>query len=125
VERAAFAQTQVIGTPEHDAAIKIADSLYTHLATVEPTALIVAANQPGRSSADIQAVFLQYALDLGFTSEAKGLFADYLSSALRPDYYLQLGDTGILLEVERGKTTITTWTSSTSGNATSAVMRIT
>jgi len=27
-------------------------------------------------------------------------------SALRPDYFMPVGDTGIILEVERGKTTI-------------------
>lgn len=30
----------------------------------------------------------------------------YETSALRPDYFRAVGDTGILLEVERGKTTI-------------------
>jgi hypothetical protein len=29
-----------------------------------------------------------------------------LNRALRPDYFLPLGDTGVLIEVERGKTTI-------------------
>ena len=43
---------------------------------------------------------------LGFVSESKGLFAPYETSALRPDYFRPLDDTGILLEVERGKTTI-------------------
>lgn len=106
MERADFAQAQVAGTPEHAAVVHIADSLYTYLAAAETTALIMKANQPGQSSADVQNVFLHHALDLGFTSEARGLFADYVSSALRPDYYLRFGDTGILLEVERGKTTI-------------------
>lgn len=106
MERADFAQTPVIGTPEHDAVVAIADSLHAHLATAEAAALILEANQPGRSSADVQNVLLDHALALGLTSESKGLFADYLSSALRPDYYLPLDDTGVILEVERGKTTI-------------------
>lgn len=106
MERADFTQTQVAGTPEHTAVAQIADSLYRYLAAAETTARITKANQPGRSSADVQNVLLRHAVNLGFTSEARGLFADYLSSALRPDYYLRVGDTGILFEVERGKTTI-------------------
>lgn len=84
----------------------IAEALLRHLN--EPTAQlqIHAANQPEGSSALVQAVFARQAADLGFASEKKGLFASY-KSALRPDYYLPLRefDTGIILEVERGKTT--------------------
>ena len=62
-------------------------------------------NRPGKSSAEVQDTFLEFARDLGFESEKKGLFAsDEL--ALRPDYYLKLDTTGVILEVERGKTTI-------------------
>jgi len=61
-------------------------------------------NRPGKSSAEIQAAFEAEAVGLGFQSEKTGLFE---RQALRPDYYLDLGkDEGILLEVERGKTTI-------------------
>jgi hypothetical protein len=53
-------------------------------------------------------VVLEEAQKLGFRSEARGMFSSYLTPALRPDYYLPLPsfDSGILLEVERGKTTI-------------------
>ena len=47
---------------------------------------------------------LQNALELGFQSERKGLFANYEVSALRPDYYRAVDKSGVLLEVERGKT---------------------
>lgn len=43
---------------------------------------------------------------MGFTSEATGLFAGYATAGLRPDYYKPINDTGILIEVERGKTAI-------------------
>jgi hypothetical protein len=66
---------------------------------------VLAANQPGRSSGEVQNVFLKQARELGFRDESKGLFKEY-TSALRPDYFLPLADTGIILEVERGKTTI-------------------
>ena len=54
----------------------------------------------------MQNVFLDQARQLGFRDESKGLFVEYPSSALRPDYFMPLADTGIILEVERGKTTI-------------------
>lgn len=54
----------------------------------------------------MQASFGLFAKDLGFADESKGLFEGYKNRAVRPDYYLPVGDTGILLEVERGKTTI-------------------
>ena len=78
MERADFAQASIIGTAEHTDVLAIADSLYAYLAAAETTALILEANQPGRSSADVQSVFLDHALGLGFSSESKGLFADYL-----------------------------------------------
>ena len=59
----------------------------------------------GASSVGIQNVILQRAQELGFQSEKKGLFAGYKVPGLRPDYYCPVGTTGILLEVERGKTT--------------------
>lgn len=49
-------------------------------------------------------MFIEYALELGFKDEAKGLFKHYKNKGLRPDYYRPIGETGIILEVERGKT---------------------
>lgn len=64
------------------------------------------ANTPGASSRVIQELFVPRAEDLGFSSERKGLFTKYKTSRLRPDFYKSLGrGAGILLEVERGKTT--------------------
>ena len=84
--------------------MQISDKLLTHLNTPEALKLMLAANLPGLSSAQVQATFLPFAIDLGFTSEAKGLFLEY-KNQLRPDYYRSVEDSGILLEVERGKTT--------------------
>lgn len=106
MERAGFAQPLVLGTAEYQSVTAVADALYAHLASIEIAAAIHAANQPGLSSAGVQVVFLEHARALGFTDESKGLFAGQLNRALRPDYYLPLGDTGVLVEVERGKTTI-------------------
>lgn len=106
MERVDFAQLRVLGTAEYQSVIAVADLLYAHLESLEVAAAIHAANQPGLSSAGVQAVFLEHARALGFTDESKGLFAGQLNRALRPDYFLPLGETGVLIEVERGKTTI-------------------
>ena len=83
----------------------IADRLHEHLNHPETIHRIAIVNQPGNSSSKVQDAFLEFAQQLGFESERKGLFKDS-GLALRPDYFLPLGETGILLEVERGKTTI-------------------
>jgi hypothetical protein len=83
----------------------LADELHSHLSTDDALARISDANQPGRSSAEVQATFGEFARELGFENERVGLFGSD-EFALRPDYFLKLESTGILLEVERGKTTI-------------------
>lgn len=106
MERADFVQTHVEGTSEYASVLAVANALYRHLEQPDVMSAIALANLPGRSSAEIQGVFLDHARELGFKDESKGLFAGYLTSALRPDYFLPIDDTGILIEVERGKTTI-------------------
>ena len=101
-----FVQNGVTNTTEWNEVRSMADQLWAHLNEPTVKKTLDSANQPGRSSAEVQSVFLELASVLGFQSEAKGLFSGYASSALRPDYYRQLGNTGVLLEVERGKTTI-------------------
>jgi hypothetical protein len=82
---------------------RIGVSLQQHLDTPHSAAAIAAANRPGRSSADVQSTLGARVRELGFESEKTGLFSEFV---LRPDYYMPLDGTGILLEVERGKTTI-------------------
>lgn len=84
----------------------VRDALLQHLNTPQARSAIEAANQPGSSSALIQETFSMFAESLGFTSEARGLFSEYATAGLRPDYFMSVGDSGILIEVERGKTTI-------------------
>ncbi len=105
MERVDYFQGGYVGTREHAAVLEIADRLLDHLREPDVVANIVSANHPGRSSAEVQNVFLAQARELGFRDESRGLFRDY-TSALRPDYFMPLADTGIILEVERGKTTI-------------------
>jgi hypothetical protein len=56
------------------------------------------------TSQEIQSILHKEVERLGFQSEKKGLFADYPVTALRPDFYRPVGKSGIILEVERGKT---------------------
>jgi hypothetical protein len=100
-----YVQEPLRASNEWEKVAALADALETHLSTDEALARIYTANQPGQSSAVVQATFGEFVRDLGFESEKIGLFSS-AEFALRPDYFLQLGDTGILLEVERGKTTI-------------------
>jgi len=57
----------------------------------------------GGTSHEVDAVVRPIAESLGFTSQRKDLFADY-PTRLRPDWFRTVGTSGILLEVERGKT---------------------
>lgn len=56
------------------------------------------------TSHKIQDIFIDKCIELGFSSEKKGLFSDYKTPQLRPDYYKVINNTGIIMEVERGKT---------------------
>jgi len=103
-QRTVYVQPQFAETEEHAAVLDISDQLLDHLNSPEALELMRLANLPGISSAEVQATFLPFALELGFTSEAKGLFLEY-ENRLRPDYYRPIEGSGILLEVERGKTT--------------------
>lgn len=103
--RTEFIQDAFESTAEYESVGIVSNQLLEHLNLPASRALLKEANLPGHSSATVQATFETFSRDLGFVSEAKGLFAEYETSALRPDYYLDLGASGILLEVERGKTT--------------------
>lgn len=97
--------------PDVDSTLKtqvedIANKLYRALNAETVLANILANNVHGVSSHEIQNCFLEDAIKIGFRSEAKGLFKEFKNQLLRPDYYLPLGKSGIILEVERGKTTI-------------------
>lgn len=98
-----FVQSRWETTEEFTRVQGIAVALRDHLNTELMQAAILSAHAPRAPSALVQATFLEFAADLGFRNEATGLFAEY-KKRLRPDYFLALGDTGILLEVERGKT---------------------
>jgi len=99
-----FVQPQIATSTIYQKVNKIGDLLHKYLCEDDVHAQIILANMPGNSSSKVQSVFLEFAESLGFTSEKKGLFKDYTNIALRPDYFLKVDNSGILIEVERGKT---------------------
>ncbi len=84
---------------------RIAEELRHYLEQPEIMQQICERHILGASSSKIQEVILGKAVELGFENEKIGLFANCNVPGLRPDYYCRIVDTGILLEVERGKTT--------------------
>ena len=82
----------------------LAHAFLYHLNSPEICAGIGAVHKPGEPSTKVQEVVKVGAERLGFVSEKKLLFANSSVAALRPDYFARIGQTGVLLEVERGKT---------------------
>ena len=101
-----YVQAPLAETAEFHQVTAIASALLAHLNEPAAQSKLIEANLPGVSSGRVQATFQEFAADLGFANESKGLFSGYENRAVRPDYFLPLGETGILMEVERGKTTI-------------------
>ena len=106
VEAVHFVQEPFAESSEYSEVQAIASKLLQHLNEPDVIAQITEGNVPGASSALVQNTFLDQARSLGFRDESKGLFAGYVNKGLRPDYFLQTRESGIILEVERGKTTI-------------------
>lgn len=105
VEFAHFRKAEPRSTETFAEVEKLARSFLIFLNSSQVQEGIAAVHQVGASSAEVQQAILPGAEMLGFVSEKKGLFQAYPVPALRPDYYKAVQDTGILLEVERGKTT--------------------
>lgn len=105
VEFETYTQEKYAGSDEWAKVDALAMALRDYLDTAPVVLELAKANQPGTSSSEVQRVFEDFAEQLGFESEKRGLFAN-ADLSLRPDYYRPVGNTGILLEVERGKTTI-------------------
>ena len=100
-----YVRADYADSPDVAAVKEVATSLLDHLNTPEAQGLLALANLPGQSSAMVQASFNVFATELGFVDESRGLFEGYNNRAVRPDYFRRMGGTGILMEVERGKTT--------------------
>ncbi|MEQ9078896.1 MAG: hypothetical protein RLP09_33835 [Sandaracinaceae bacterium] len=92
------------GADETRGVAVIAAELHRLLSSSEHGAAFVAANQPGVHSREAQNIVWTQARTLGFELEKKELFGNYKTRALRPDMYRPIDGSGIILEVERGKT---------------------
>ena len=84
---------------------KISNIIEEYLNQKEVNKRIQNSNIKGTDSQVIQKIIEEIAVPLGFKDEKKGLFKKYKDSGLRPDFYNKIGKNGILMEVERGKTT--------------------
>ena len=85
--------------------IELANELFNFMNKSEIIQKINETHKINTQSGEIQEIFLEKLIRLGFNSEKKGLFSKYETSGLRPDYYKKLGTKeGIIVEVERGKT---------------------
>lgn len=85
--------------------LKIAEGLCKGWSDYEITNKINEIHKVGANSQQIQNILSPLAESFGFQSEKKGLFKNYTTAGLRPDYYKKISSqSGILMEVERGKT---------------------
>jgi hypothetical protein len=82
----------------------IAGQLREYMATTSVCSAIKECHKLNGTSQAVQAVLNNKLGQLGFQSEKRGLFSEYQVASLRPDFYRRVGDSGILLEIERGKT---------------------
>lgn len=84
---------------------KITRDIENFLGTNKIQKQLQATHKLNAKSGQIQEILLPKMKKLGFISEKKGLFSNYATRQLRPDYFLDLGNNkGIIIEVERGKT---------------------
>ena len=105
-ERVEYIQDEFIFSEEWKEVKKISDKVYSFISNSKTKRKIDMVNQPGQSSHDIQKIITSEMINLGFTSEKQGLFLKYKNSGIRPDFYKKIKNTGIIFEVERGKTNI-------------------
>jgi len=99
-----FEHAQIDRGQEFSSAQGVAKSIFNFMCTEEISRKISETHRVNAKSHQIQAIILPRCIELGMSSEKKGLFSSYATAQLRPDYYLRLNNTGLIMEVERGKT---------------------
>ena len=100
-----FVQDDYATSEEWRVVVAIADELGSYIAYPSTKNAIEQVNTPGGKSFAVQDLLLEKATELGFVDESQNLFLGYANRRLRPDYYRPLsGGSGVLMEVERGKT---------------------
>lgn len=90
--------------PEFFLAQKIVKEIYDYMCLPKISKELNSTHQVNAKSHEIQDIILPKCNELGMKSEKKGLFLSYATAQLRPDYYIPLNATGLIMEVERGKT---------------------
>ena len=105
LERKIFIQERYKNSKEWKQVKKIADGFYNYLLDPQTQKNLKEKNIPGAKSQRVEEVITPYAEAIGFTSQKNKLFEKYKVSKLVPDYYLQISNTGVIIEVERGQTT--------------------
>ena len=85
-------------------AMLLAGHLSSRLASDPVREAIRSVHVVGGHSQAVQEILRQDLEDLGFENEKTRLFAQMPVPALRPDFYRSIGRSGIIAEVERGKT---------------------
>ena len=91
--------------PEFFLAQDIVKEIFEHMRSPVISKMLTKTHQVNAKSHEIQDIILPKCTELGMSSEKKGLFSNYATAQLRPDYYIPLNSTGLIMEVERGKTT--------------------
>ncbi len=91
--------------PEFSIAQNVAKEIYYYMGSESISKEIYNTHKVNAKSHQIQNIILPKCEELGMSSEKKGLFSTYATAQLRPDYYLKINNTGLIMEVERGKTT--------------------
>jgi len=105
-EKVEFVQDGFIYSEEWKVVKELSEKVYSFISNPNTKRKIDMINQPGKSSHDIQKIITSEMIKLGFTGEKQGLFLKYKNSGIRPDFYKKIKNTGIIFEVERGKTNI-------------------
>ena len=82
----------------------IAEHLKDFMATDQFSSQVELVHKPNGNSQQIQSLLEVELRRLEFAPEKKGLFKNYAVRSLRPDFYKKVGKSGILVEIERGKT---------------------
>src|SRR4051794_39625354 len=89
--------------PDVAEARAVADELRENLDSDLVRGALGAIAPVGGTSHQVDEIVHPHAERLGFSSQRITLFEEY-PIALRPDWYRPMADSGILLEIERGKT---------------------
>lgn len=89
---------------ESEQVSSIAEQLREYMATDLVRSRIGEVHKLNGNSHEIQSLLEEKLLELGFKSEKRDLFKGCKVPSLRPDFYREVGESGILVEIERGKT---------------------